>query len=81
MIAPRVEPAGQVLGAEEQGTERLVDANPRCGERGDDLLPAQSAEVVVVADVDVVVEIDEPILEHRREREPRQGRQGRGHRH
>ena len=81
MIAPRVKPAGKVLGAQEQGTERLVDANPRRGEGGDDLLPAQSAEVVVVADVDVVVEIDEPILEHRREREPRQRRKGQGYRH
>ena len=81
VIAPRVEPAGKVLGAQEQRRERLVDAHPRRGEGRDDLRPAQSAEGVVVEDVDVVVEIDEPVLEHRRERKPRQGRQGQGHRY
>ena len=81
VIARRVEPAGKVLGAQEQRSERLVDAHPRRGEGGDDLRPAQPAEGVVVEDVDVVVEIDEPVIEHRRERKPRQRRQGHGDRH
>ena len=72
----RVEPAGEVLGREEQPGQRLVDAEPEGSEGPDDLGQSEAAEVAVVLEVLVVVPVDETVVECREEGQQCDRRQG-----
>ena len=71
----RVEPAGEILGREEQPGQGLVDAEPEGGEGPDDLGQPEAAEVGIVMEVLVVVPVDEAVVEYREEGQQRDGGQ------